>query len=159
MNKIKTMEQVDKYMNMSYGDRMTSLKDAEPEIRAIVLQKTKEGQKIENKRILKEYWDNLKPFKVEEDIPNLPNPIEQYQVDKLIECGSIPKDEVQIGVYYYGKCRNSDVAMWDGQEFQYMRYKFGWRQDKINHFEDDNGYDLFVPIRIEDDPKEEKQIK
>ena len=31
---------------------------------------------------------------------------------------------------------------------EYDRYKFGFTfKEKINHFEDDNGYDLFVPLR------------
>ena len=35
-----------------------------------------------------------------------------------------------------------------GDVFEYQRYKFGFTfPEKINHFEDDNGYDLFVPIR------------
>jgi hypothetical protein len=35
-----------------------------------------------------------------------------------------------------------------GEVFEYQRYKFGCTfPETINHFEDDNGYDLFVPIR------------
>jgi len=38
-------------------------------------------------------------------------------------------------------------------KFDHMRYKFGWRKDDCNHFEDDDGFALFVPIRLgtEDD--------
>ena len=40
-----------------------------------------------------------------------------------------------------------------------MRYKFGWREDTINHFEDDNGYDLFVPIKEQIEVEEVDKIK
>ena len=31
---------------------------------------------------------------------------------------------------------------------QYKRYKFGdWMEARINHFQDDDGNDVFVPIR------------
>ena len=35
--------------------------------------------------------------------------------------------------------------------FVYERYKFGDTFDEeINHFEDDDGYDLFVPIKLKE---------
>jgi hypothetical protein len=38
--------------------------------------------------------------------------------------------------------------VWDGEKFTYQRYKFGFTfPEKINHFQDDDGYDLFVPIK------------
>ena len=48
-----------------------------------------------------------------------------------------------------GSCRNSSEATWNGTVFIYERYKFGsYYNDEINHFEDDDGYDLFVPLKI-----------
>jgi len=44
------------------------------------------------------------------------------------------------------------MAYWDGEKFQYIRYKFGFQLDTIEHFEDvkDKGFDGFVPVeRIE----------
>lgn len=36
---------------------------------------------------------------------------------------------------------------WNGKVFTYKRYKFGDIFDEdINHFEDDDGYDVFVPF-------------
>jgi hypothetical protein len=32
--------------------------------------------------------------------------------------------------------------------FEHWRYKFGFRLDTCNHFEDDNGFALFVPIGL-----------
>ena len=61
----------------------------------------------------------------------------------------IPKSELVEGVTYDGECRNADEAVWLGDRFEYDRYKFGYTfKEKINHFEDDEGYDVFVPMEI-----------
>lgn len=61
----------------------------------------------------------------------------------------IPKSELIVDKEYDGICRNANFAVWKGEYFEYQRYKFGRTfTDKINHFEDDDGYDLFVPIEI-----------
>jgi hypothetical protein len=97
-------------------------------------------------------FNNLKPFTRPDDIPELPTwEKEKYEnvvVKNLIRCGAIPKDELEIGATYIGRCRNTEEATWTGKRFEYKRYKFGEYQDAtINHFQDDNGYDLFVPLR------------
>jgi hypothetical protein len=72
-------------------------------------------------------------------------------VPKLIECGAIPKKDLIIGRRYLGSCRNTDCGMWNGFCFKYDRYKFGvYHRDEINHFEDDDGHDLFVPLMLLD---------
>ena len=82
-------------------------------------------------------------------IGRLPKPIPESLYKELFSKGVIPKKDLIIGNYYFGKCRNTTVAKWNGNEFFYMRSKFGhWFIDKINHLEDDNGYDLFVPLKI-----------
>lgn len=61
----------------------------------------------------------------------------------------IPKRELVDGKMYKGYCRNSNIAQWhaDRQRFTYLRHKFGQLLDEeINHFEDDNGFDVFIPI-------------
>lgn len=61
----------------------------------------------------------------------------------------IPKNELAEGREYQGNCRNTSHAMWNGKCFEYYRYKFGsWYKEEINHFEDDDGYDVFVPMEI-----------
>ena len=61
----------------------------------------------------------------------------------------IPKSELEIGEKYTGICRNSWIATWNGEKFEYERYKFGDRfTEEINHYEDDDGYDVFVPIKM-----------
>ena len=62
--------------------------------------------------------------------------------------GAILKKDLKPGIKYLGECRNSETAIWKGDEFEYIRTKFGYSYpETINHFEDDDGYDLFVPIK------------
>lgn len=78
---------------------------------------------------------------------NLKDFAESYKLD-LNEIEPIPKNKLIIGEEYCGICRNSSKAIWNGEEFEYKRYKLGsYYTDYINHYEDDDGYDLFVPIR------------
>ena len=59
----------------------------------------------------------------------------------------IPKSELIINKKYNGNCRNASEAVWNGEKFIYKRHKFGTDYiEKINHYEDDDGYDVFVPI-------------
>jgi hypothetical protein len=110
----------------------------------------------ERKARLREYWNGLKPFTSAADIPQLPridDPEEwnNFYVVKLIEAGAIPKSLLKDGEYYIGDHRQATVAKWcaANNEFEYWRTKFSARYiDTCNHFEDDNGYSLFVPIAI-----------
>ena len=101
----------------------------------------------------KKYWDKLKKFETIDDVPDLPVVSEkdwkEYYVPILIKCGAIPKNDLIVGKDYIGNCRNSGIAKWNGEQFEYNRTKWGFSyKDKINHFEDDNGFDLFVPIKL-----------
>jgi len=61
----------------------------------------------------------------------------------------IPKSELVFGKVYEGECINADEAKWGDGKFVYERYKFGHRYEElINHFEDNDGYDVFVPMEI-----------
>ena len=60
----------------------------------------------------------------------------------------IAKKDLIHGAYYWGSCRNAQTARWNGitEKFVYWRHTFGKRYvEDINHPEDDNGFDLFVP--------------
>lgn len=60
----------------------------------------------------------------------------------------LDKDELVVGQTYKGLCRNATEAVWDGERFEYTRYKFGDSfKEKIRHPEDFNGYDVFLPLR------------
>lgn len=89
----------------------------------------------------------------------LPQPVPFGMYNELYRKGIIAKKDLKKNTYYRGKCRNAKVALWNGFEFVHMRYKFGYYIDSVNHLEDDNGYDLFVPVRIEENPSETEIIK
>lgn len=60
---------------------------------------------------------------------------------------AITKANLIVGAYYRGRCRNAELARWDGAKFHHWRTKFGNRFiETINHPEDDNGFDCFTPI-------------
>ena len=103
-----------------------------------------------------ERFNTLETFKSKEDIPELPQlSSEIYKkvvIPNLIRCGAIPMKDLIVGKTYIGNCRNTYEATWNGKEFTYKRYKFGTTfNDNINHFEEDDGYDLFVPWKLKEE--------
>ena len=73
-----------------------------------------------------EIYNNMKPFKTVDDIPDIPivkdeNFYNEVIVKNLIRCGAIPKDKLVIGKTYIGACRNSSEATWNGKNFDYKR--------------------------------------
>lgn len=67
-------------------------------------------------------------------------------------CGNdkdiLDKSELVVGQTYKGLCRNATEAVWTGKVFEYTREKFGDSYpETINHPEDDDGYDVFLPLR------------
>jgi hypothetical protein len=108
---------------------------------------------------LRRYWQLLKPFINEEDVPNLPK-MDKFYINRLIELGAIPKKDLKDGFWYYGNYRNAKLGQWDAKNkvFKHWRWKFGWLEDTCNHFEDDNGFALFVPLR-EANNKEVLEVK
>jgi hypothetical protein len=113
-----------------------------------------EKLKIVREQHLKEVWDNLKPFKNRSDIPTLPvvdkNIWDEYYVPKLIGAGAIPKKDLVDGEYYIGDHRCTHIAKWNKELnlFEYWKWEFFPMNDECNHFEDDDGFALFVPIGI-----------
>ena len=102
-----------------------------------------------------EYWKNKNDKFTVDKLDHIPEPPvvcpEVYKdiiIPAFIRCGAIPKAQLEKDATYIGSCRNACEAIWDGFQFEYVRYKFGSSfKEKINHFEDDNGYDLFIPIK------------
>ena len=98
--------------------------------------------------------EEMKPF-TEEFIPEPPvldkELYDKYVITNFIRCGAIPKDKLVVGETYIGSCRNASEAVWNGERFTYKLTKFGCTFDEsINHFQDDDGYDVFVPIKIKE---------
>ena len=125
-----------------------------------------EIDRAQRKARLIEYWNNLKPFTVESDVPTLPrvetNEWNEFYVPRLLKAGALDKKDLVDGTWYYGNYRNSNYGKWDAakQEFGLWRYKFGWMWDTCNHFQDDNKFALFVPLRAanEEEIKEQEKI-
>lgn len=109
---------------------------------------------------LNEHYTKIKKFDDENiECINLPTNIPYELYIELYSKGIISKSELIKNNYYLGTCRNASVALWNGFEFLYNRTKFGSTYiESINHFEDDNGYDLFIPLRITE-PSEYQRIK
>lgn len=113
-----------------------------------------EIEREERKRRMREYWENLPKFEKPEDVPNIPRVDEreykEFYIPRLIAAGAIPKKDLIDGQCYVGEYRNARIGKWNANEnvFEHWRYKFGFRLDTCNHFEDDNGFALFVPIGL-----------
>ena len=121
----------------------------------IALVKAKvEKEKAERKEAMIKYWNELKPFLTPDDVPAIPRVKEkeykEFYVPRLIAAGAIPKTDLIDGQCYVGDYRNARIGKWNAKEnvFEHWRYKFGFRLDTCNHFEDDNGFALFVPIGL-----------
>ena len=113
-------------------------------------------EKEERYNTVLNHWKERKPFRDEDDIQSVPivkkEDYENIIIPNIIRCGGIPKDKLIVGKTYIGNCRNATEAVWDGEKFTYMRTKFGSTYpETINHFQDDDGYDLFVPLKIKDE--------
>ena len=102
-----------------------------------------------------EAWNNLKPFVNTWDVPNIPTVDKEtykaFYVPRLIKAGAIPKKDLIDGQVYIGDHRRCKIARWNKNinKFEYIRHKMGGTyMDTCNHFEDDDGFALFVPIAL-----------
>jgi hypothetical protein len=74
------------------------------------------------------------------------------KLNKHAECLRMPFAD---GAYYHGICRNARVARYVAatNRFVYMREKFGSVfPEGIGHAENDNGFDLFKPYGVLENP-------
>jgi hypothetical protein len=123
-----------------------------------------EDRKKQGEIQLKELWNNLPQFNKPEDIPDIPivekEEYEEFYIPRLWKAGAIPENDLIDQQIYIGKHRRCTVARWNKEinKFEYWRYKFGtWFIDTCNHFENDDGYALFVPIKLGE--KEDFKVK
>jgi hypothetical protein len=131
----------------------------------IALVKAKmEKEKAERKKAMIKYWNELKPFLTPNDVPAIPRVEEkeykEFYVPRLIAAGAIPKADLLDNHFYFGEYRNANVGKWIAEKnvFEHWRYKFGFRIDECNHFEDDDGFALFVPIRLANEAEIEEYL-
>lgn len=97
----------------------------------------------------------MEKFNKIDDIPEFPRleKEEDYQklVKEYLEAGAIAKENLIPGAWYIGQSRSANVAQWfpNPGRFYFIRYKMdGKYVDDIHHFQDDNGYDLFIPFKL-----------
>lgn len=77
------------------------------------------------------------------------NPVKPEELEKAYADGMIRKSDLKDRAYYRGTCRNASYAQWFSEYnvFVYMRSKFGSIfPESIFHPEDDDLYDLFIPV-------------
>jgi hypothetical protein len=123
-----------------------------------------EKWQAERKEAMIKYWNELKPFETPVDVPSIPRVDEkeykEFYVPRLIAAGAIPKADLVDNQFYFGDYRNANVGKWLAEKnvFEHWRYKFGFRIDECNHFEDDNGFALFVPIRLANEAEIEEYL-
>jgi hypothetical protein len=66
--------------------------------------------------------------------------------DKYLQL-CIPVDRLVVGHYYAGKCRNANIAKWDGKMFFHWRHKFGCTFiEDIEYWDVDGHFDGFLPM-------------
>ena len=105
----------------------------------------------------KNLYKDMNPISDDEwtqyEFPVVPfeNVMKEIVVPEFIRLGAISRKDLIVGKRYKGYCRNTDEATWNGTEFVYVRHKFGSMfEENVKHFEDDDGYDVFVPYRVID---------
>jgi hypothetical protein len=89
-------------------------------------------------------------FKYSYDIPKLPIPLTKDFTNYLIVNGAISKNNLEHDTWYYGRFRGTNLGKWDSKKqiFNYITIGFYVHWDECNHFEDDDNYAVFVPIRL-----------
>lgn len=74
----------------------------------------------------------------------------------------IPKEKLEHGAYYKGRCRNASIARWDSEleHFFHWRTKFGQTfLEIIKCPEDEKYWDVFVATEKIENPEIEIPIK
>lgn len=79
-----------------------------------------EQERLERNVMLIDHWNNLKPFKTPNDVPNIPvvdhTKYHEFFVPRLIAAGAIPKTELIDNQVYIGEHRRCNVAIWDAKK-------------------------------------------
>jgi len=76
-------------------------------------------------------------------------PATKEEIAEANKKGMILKKDLKDRSLYKGYCRNAQEAMWvkEIERFIYVRHKWGSEfLEDICHVEDDNLYDLFIPL-------------
>jgi hypothetical protein len=90
------------------------------------------------------------------------NPIKPGEMEEAYAKGMVRRSDLVDREYYRGHCRNASCAQWfaDHGVFVYMRHKFGTHfPETIFHPENDDGFDLFIPAGVEEQPSDHQIVK
>jgi hypothetical protein len=89
---------------------------------------------------------------------DLPPKYTKEQFDKAVAAGMLLKKDLIDGGYYLGWCRNAIVAKWIGVPGCFVHWRTVFNDtftEEINHPEDDDGSDIFMPLKQINPTKEE----
>lgn len=90
----------------------------------------------------------------------IPSKFCHHDIERASAAGFLLMKDLNHGTYYFGECRNAEVARWNDHEkrFYYIRTKFGSSfVESIEPFELDEGFDVFMPIG-EAEPLEDEKV-
>lgn len=112
-------------------------------------------RKLRDKEAFIKRWNNLGTFTKPEDVPPIPvtdtlEELREVYVPKLIAAGAIPKDQLIDGRYYLGNFRCGNYARWNAEKQMFEYRDFGWNTGihTTYHFEDDNRFATYTPIKL-----------
>lgn len=82
----------------------------------------------------------------------LTHPIKKEALEEAYKLGMLKKVDLEDGTFYFGCCRNTETAQWSKADncFKYTRlghFPGDEYEDTVEHPEDDQGSDIFVPIK------------
>lgn len=84
---------------------------------------------------------------------------DEIEFTRAYSLGMIRKEDLVVGQYYKGNCRNASVAKWNGSKFEYMRYKWGsYYKDSLFYPTDEDHFDVFIPYAVVE-PSEKEIVK
>lgn len=105
-------------------------------------------------------YDNMtdikKAWAIHGALARADSPISKKLIDIAVAGGMIPLADLQHGATYLGVARRTYVGRWDSinKKFYYIREKFSsFFFDKVEHPEAEDGFDVFVPVKLIADGK------
>ena len=75
---------------------------------------------------------------------------QKFDLESYYDGGVIRKSDLENYAHYIGLSRSGNIAIWDpnDERFVCIRYKFSSAfVERTKHIEDDDGYDVFVPLK------------
>jgi hypothetical protein len=141
-------------LDMDGPQTLLLYREATPEQREEFKVKRRHKKRLDDMKQDINRFRNLPKLEKREDVPVLPRVGEKlwkhFFVPALIEAGAIPLMELEDGAVYEGDHRVGKVARWNAKNEEFIYPHWEWTQkttDKCNHFEQDDKFALFVPLK------------